>query len=518
MTEFTPPVRQRNEPRAAISWLSRLSRPIRGLRIAYVPLLLVYFAYGALGLIDVSRDMWVKERLTLAPAELAGIGVWLGLPWTIKMVFGQLVDSVPIFGSQRRSYVIIGAAFTAGGMITLAGAAGGWLSIGRPEQLYILGAMLIVIGTVIQDVVADAMSTEVVARTDANGNPRPEQEIRAELGMVQVLGRLSLGIGILAVAGLSGWLAQLLSRETVFLLGLIVPAASVIGVLLIRAETTERRPLDWRILGGGIVFGAVVLLLALGGLPFAQEAIFAISMAVICTMLFFVTRALDAKTKRAIVFASIVIFAFRATPSVGDGYFWWTLDVLKFDEAFYGTLRQTAAIIAIAAMWVFSKQLTEWSVAKVLFWLAVAGAILSLPNIGLFYGLHHWTEAVFGFGARSIAVIDAATASPFAQLSMIPLLTLVAYYAPAGHRATWFALMASLMNLALIAGQLQTKYLNQIFTVQRGDYAELGPLLIAAAVLGLLIPLLAIVLLAGRSAPLPSKPPGAGSADDAPSP
>ena len=68
----------------------------------------------------------------------------------------------------------------------------------------------------------------------------------------------------------------------------------------------------------------------------------------------------------------------------------------------------------------------------------------------------------FGFGARAIALIDAAAASPFAQLSMIPLLTLIAYYAPPARRATWFALMASLMNMALVAGQLQTKYLNQV--------------------------------------------------------
>src|SRR6478735_4796691 len=78
-----------------------LLRPIRGFRLTYLPLVMVYFAYGALGIIDVSRDMWIKERLTLTPAELAGIAVWLSLPWTMKMVFGQLVDSVPIFGSQR---------------------------------------------------------------------------------------------------------------------------------------------------------------------------------------------------------------------------------------------------------------------------------------------------------------------------------------------------------------------------------------------------------------------------------
>ena len=263
------------------------------MRMHYVPLLLVYFAYGALGIIDVTRDMWIKERLTLSPAELAGIGVWLSLPWTMKMVFGQFVDSVPLWGSQRRAYILIGAAFTAAGMLTLAGSAGGWITFGRPDQLYLLGAMLIVVGTVIQDVVADAMSTEVVSRVDADGKPRPEEDIRAELGMVQVLGRLALGIGILSVAGMSGWLAQFLARETVFLLGLIVPVISIIGVLLIPVETSERRPLDWRIVGGGIAFGFTVLAIGFAGVPFGQEVIFIISMLVICTMLYFVTREID---------------------------------------------------------------------------------------------------------------------------------------------------------------------------------------------------------------------------------
>ena len=41
-----------------------------------------------------TRDMWIKESLTLSPAQLAEISVWLGLPWTVKMVFGELVDTV----------------------------------------------------------------------------------------------------------------------------------------------------------------------------------------------------------------------------------------------------------------------------------------------------------------------------------------------------------------------------------------------------------------------------------------
>jgi hypothetical protein len=481
------------------AWMDSCLRPLKAFRLHYVPVVMVYFAYGALGLVDVSRDLWIKESLSFTPSQLAGVAVWLSLPWTVKMVFGELVDTVPIFGSQRKAYILIGAVLMAAGFVTLAGAAGHWIAYAHADHLYILGAMLLVIGTVVQDVVADAMSTEVVARNDAAGNERPDDQVRAELGMVQVLGRLAVSAGVLAVAGLSGWLAHTMSRADVFLLGLVIPAISVTGVFLRGTETTEIRPIDWRILGGGIAYGGGVIVLGLGGVPFSQEIIFVVSMAVVCYMLVLVTDELDHETRMGIFYTTIIVFAFRATPSVGDGFFWWTLDELNFDAAFYGTLRQTGAILSIGVMWVFSKQLTEYSVTKTLLWIAVAGTVLSFPNIGLIYGVHHWTEGVFGFGARSIALVDAAASSPFAQLSMIPLLTLTAYYAPPGHRATWFALMASLMNLALVASQLQTKYLNDIFVVGRGQYTQLGALLNWSVALSFIIPVGAIALFGRRA-------------------
>src|SRR5262249_14837294 len=71
-----------------------LVRPILSFRLSYLPVLMVYFAYGALGMIALTQTFWVKESLTFTPAQLAGLAVWFGLPWTIKMVFGELVDCV----------------------------------------------------------------------------------------------------------------------------------------------------------------------------------------------------------------------------------------------------------------------------------------------------------------------------------------------------------------------------------------------------------------------------------------
>ena len=72
--------------------------------------------------------------------------------------------------------------------------------------------------------------------------------------------------------------------------------------------------------------------------------------------------------------------------------------------------------------------------------------------------------------------------------------------------ATWFALMASLMNLALTTGSIMSKQLNRIWLVTRevtdatghvivqADYHQLGYLLLAVILMSLIIPIAAVYL------------------------
>ena len=154
-----------------------------------------------------------------------------------------------------------------------------------------------------------------------------------------------------------------------------------------------------------------------------------------------------------IVYAAIIIFAFRAHADAsaraiaGSPSTCWAST-----RRSTASLQQLGAVIAIVGAWLFSDVITRKPVPQVLLWLTMLGTVLALPTLILVFQLNEVTERLFGIGARGIALFDAAAASPLDQLSMIPLLTLIAIYAPASHRATWFALMASLMNLALTAG------------------------------------------------------------------
>jgi hypothetical protein len=221
-------------------------------------------------------------------------------------------------------------------------------------------------------------------------------------------------------------------------------------------------------------------------------------MAVVSAMLWRIVGDLDRETQKTIFYAAIIIFAFRATPLVGQGYTWFAIDILGFDEAFQGTLNQIGALLTLIGIWLFSDAITGRPIPVVLFWLTIVATVLSLPSLALTLGISEWTEATFGFGARTIAIIDTATSSPLLQLSMIPLLTLCAIYAPEKRRATWFALMGSLMNLALVASALQTKYLNQVFVVDRGVYDTLPLLLGVVIAIGLVVPLAAILLFGNK--------------------
>lgn len=487
-----PPRAARPGPLAALRRLDRRTAPP----------LLVYLAAGASGFAAIAETFWVRQQLGLPASALLALAAWLTVPWTLKMVFGQLVDTVPLLGSRRRAYILLGALLQAGAALALSAAAAGMTAGLSAEAVYVAASLVAVVGLVVQDCVADALTTEVVDRTAPDGTPRDPEVVQAELGEVQVLGRVALMGGAFAVAGIGGWAAQVMPTSTVFLLSAAIPLLSVAGALLLREtpDAPRERP-DARILGGGAAFAAGLLALGLLDPPFAPEIGLVVSLLVIGWLLRRTMAGVPRETQRAMAAAAAVIFCFRAAPPVGPGLQWWQIDVLGFEEGFFGVLAQIGTGLAIAGSLLFGAWIVRQPLGRVLGGLAVLGALFSLPTIGMLFGLHEWTAAHLGFGARTIGLVDTALSAPLAQLGMIPMLTLIAVHAPEGRQATWFALVASLMNLALQAGNVFSRGFNALFPVERGDYAGLPALVIAVTVAGLALALGAVALFGRWIAP-----------------
>lgn len=515
----------------------------RQFRWSYLPPLMVYLAAGIQGLTAIVGTFFIKEYLDLSAAFLAGLAFWAGIPWTLKMPIGHLVD---LIWRRKSLLVYLGASLIATSILIMYGVIAhteAMVAIMPAEVWFVISTLLAPTGYVLQDVVADAMTVEAVPTLDEEGKPYPERDIKRMHVTMQTLGRVAIIGGLVGVALLNVTMfdgVESMSEATkievyanIYLIALVIPVVSILGVILggmmlrrrarelealghdhssidrlLFAPETETHP-NWWILGGSLLFAIFTVGMGVSDFPLAQEVIFIGSMSIILFLLYRLLLELDADARNMLIGTALIIFVFRAVPLTGPGVAWFEIDVLGFDQQFLSVLSLIGGALTLVGMFVLRPMMATRSIAFVVVLLTVAAAILSLPNIGLYYGVHQWTAAHTGgvVDARFIAVIDTALESPLGQIAMIPMLAWIAQNAPAHLKATFFAVMASFTNLALSASSLGTRYMNEIYTVTRevrdkvtdaiestADYSELGWLLISVTLIGFCAPLLTVLL------------------------
>jgi MFS family permease len=517
----------------------------REMRLSYLPPLMVYVAYGISGLTGIVGTFFVKDYLGLSAAFLAALGFWAGIPWALKMPIGHAVD---LLWRWKSWLVGLGAGLltiSLGIMAILIGDRETMTALLPAEVWYVLSVLLAPIGYVVQDAVADAMTVEAVPRVDEQGRTFDDQTRKLMHTTMQTLGRVAIvGGGILVAlvnvyvfTGTDGLPQADLVRlyQRIYFMAMGIPVVSVLGLGLawwlkrrqrqrlvqegfsleqaremVNVRDTDDEPTkpNWWILGGSSAFVLFTLTVGLGGFPYREEIVFIGSMSIVLFLMSRLIQELEPDKRLTLVGTAAVIFALRAIPQSGPGATWWMIDHLKFDQQFLSVLSLIGGTVALAGMFVFRRFMAERSITYIVGFLTVVGTILSLPIVGMFYGVHEWTAKLTGgvVDARFIALIDTALESPLGQISMIPMLAWIANSAPANLKATFFAVMASFTNLALSFSQLGTKYLNEFFVITRevqdhatgtvqtpADYSQLGDLLITQVVIGLALPFSAIL-------------------------
>ena len=515
----------------------------RQMRLSYVPPLMVYLAAGLSGLTGIVGTFFVKEYLGLSAEFLATLSFWVMLPWALKMPLGHLVD---LLWRYKAGLIYLGAGLIAASLLILTNLLADLAYMTRimpAESWYIVASLLAPIGYVMQDIVADAMTVEAVPRFDTQGKLVPQEQIMLAHTTMQTLGRVSIIGGTLIVAVANVYLfsgvATMSAVEktavylTVYHWALLIPFISVFGIFLsswLRSQeewklaaqgyefedikrrldrpVTELPEINWWLLGGGLGFTMFAAIMGLTDVRNNEEIVFAGSLSIVLFLMWHLTKELAIRERNRLFGTAFVIFAFRAVPTTGAGETWWMIDVLAFDQQFLSQLSLISSALTLFGMFLFRRFMAERSITYIIAVLTIVLAVLYLPNIALFYGVQEWTQAHTGgvVDARFIALIDTALESPLGQIAMIPMLAWIANSAPERLKATYFAVMAAFVNLALSLSQLLTKALNQYFLITRevkaasgavtvsADYSQLGGLLITVMLLSLALPMLAIFI------------------------
>jgi hypothetical protein len=153
-------------------------------------------------LVHIPLQNLLKNVLHTDRSANAAFFFWVGLPWYIKPLLGILSDAVPIFGSRRKSYILIGAV----------AATAAWFSLIEATHSYselLVICMIANLATVVASTALGGYMVEAARATSAAGRLTSLRNFAMQFSYLVAgpaggfLGSLALGWTALACGGIA---------------------------------------------------------------------------------------------------------------------------------------------------------------------------------------------------------------------------------------------------------------------------------------------------------------------------
>ena len=296
---------------------------------------LVYFVQGALSLSAVAFPLLLRKGGWTIP-EIATFSFVIGLPWTLKIIYGATSDAVPMGGLRRKPYVILAS------LLSIAS----WLGLafnGESKVLLYAFALAANLGFAVTDVVTDALIVE-----------------HSTESTTQVYQSLAWGwrsAGAIVGGVLGGWLAGHASYRVTFVLTGLLSMSTLIVGYFIREERTKRlRSFShfWTPLTEGL------------------RSIFQGDLKWFCLLL--------------------IVGTFSA--SISTLFFFFLKEKLGFRETFLGSLSSVAWLGAVIGCFLYAKIFQHIPMKTTLRWAVWLNAINILTT---FCVIGRWSAVMFSF-------------------------------------------------------------------------------------------------------------------------
>jgi len=415
-------------------------------------ILVIYFVQGALGLARLAITFRLKDDLGLPPAEVAGLMGLINLPWILKPFYGFLSDALPLFGSHRRSYLILAGFLGSSAWLYLASSA-------QAAMVTIAGATVASLAVAVADVVADSIVVERTRAAEDLGN-------RGVAGSLQSSCWLAQALGGLASAYFSGSLLESGGVQVVFM------ATAVLPLLVSVFALTLQEPRA----GASKTAASAASTLGDGSLQTLEDVGAPVGLRL--RLLW------SAITDRRILVPLGVLFLWLAKPSTDTVFLFFLNNDLGMGPEMLGRLRFAEAAASLGGIMIYRIWLKEVATRKIFFGTTIAYLPFCLVQMILVSKIHRQ----WGIPDVALAFGDDVALTALGQLAFMPTLTLAARLCPPGIEGALFATLMSVYNLARIVGQETGGLLTKLVGVTETDFTRL-PLLLGICTILSLTPL-----------------------------
>ena len=361
---------------------------------------LIYFfsPNGMAQLPSITISFLMKNVLGLTATQAAYLGAITLVGWAIKPLWGIISDFFPILGYRRKSYLIV----------TTLLAAVVWLSLGQMEN-YTVQTLLFLfalssVAYAFMDVICDALMIE-------QGKPH---NLTGRFQAIQ-WGAVYIASIIAGYAG--GWVAQNLKPQEVFSINAIFPLVILAVVFLFVKEERSLR---------------------------VKEQIRQTFDALKNTF----------KEKRMWLLAFFLFF-WTFSPSFGAPFFYYSVDNLKFEPVFFGTVAALGSAFSALAAFLFGKYLHTLKTKPFLRWMIGVGVVATLFDLLYFSS---FVREHLGF-AKILFLGSAAVLGLVGTLSFLVILNAAARSCQKYAKGTTFATLTSFWNIGVMLSAVAGGYL-----------------------------------------------------------
>src|SRR3989338_9131252 len=134
------------------------------IRFSIVFATVYFFSSNGLGALpNLSLNFLLKEKIKLDPSQLSYFLAVTHLAWIVKPLWGYISDSIPLFGSRRKSYLVLASGC----------AAAVWACLAMTQNYTVANLLTLVtvsyLAYAFQDVVTDGLMVEVGKPTGLTG-------------------------------------------------------------------------------------------------------------------------------------------------------------------------------------------------------------------------------------------------------------------------------------------------------------------------------------------------------------
>ncbi len=348
---------------------------------------------GNPGMHDQVLRKFLKEILHFTPTETSAFFAALIIPWTIKPLYGIISDFFPIFGLRRKSYFILAGILGAAAYLTLS-----WL--GFSNQTMLICLFIAAVGFAFSDVLCDAVMVE-------KGQP-----LNATDRLQSVQWAASGFAGIL-ISYTKGYIAQYWPlTKALWLVAGISATVAIFTWLALKEEPVSSPKESAKLAWGGL-----------------KEAV----------------------KNKTLWLTAIFLFLFSCNPHLGNAFYYYEKDFLKFDDVLIGKIDAVGNIGFVVGTLLYGLIAKHFSHKALIHSMIITGVLSNLAYL-------FFKDSASGY------IVSGASSIIFA-IAFLGTLTLAAKVCPKYAEGAVFALIMSILNLGEAAGDYSGSYLYEKWTV-----------------------------------------------------